>query len=112
MSENDKPVLVYTTCPSLETAETIAGKLVEEGLSACVNIIPGMVSVYVWQGQRQRDEEVVVLVKTVGCLADAVLERINELHPYDVPAGLIIPLAGGSPEFVGWIAAQTAMRQP
>ena len=108
LSEHENPVLVYTTCPSLETAETIAGALVEDSLAACVNIIPGMISVYAWQGQRQQDEEVVVLIKTTAGSAKLVIARIAELHPYDVPAGLVIPTAGGAPPFIDWIKEQTS----
>ena len=110
VSEHDMPVLVYTTCPSVETAEEIAGALVEDSLAACVNIIPEMISVYAWQGQRQRDDEVVMLVKTMAGMANSVIERINELHPYDVPAGLVLPAVGGSSEFVDWIKEQTSQR--
>jgi periplasmic divalent cation tolerance protein len=106
LQENDKPVVVYSTCPSLAVAEEIGSELVERGLAACVNILPGMVSIYVWQGERQRDEEVVVIVKTTEKRANDVIAAICELHPYDVPAALVLPASGGAEDFVDWIRAQ------
>lgn len=108
MDENNKPVLVYTTCPSLAIAEEISFALVEEGLAACVNIIPGMVSIYSWKEGRQRDEEIVAIVKTRSAISDRVVERIIELHPYDVPAALVLPVSGGSSAFLDWIDEQTS----
>ena len=107
MDENNKPILVYTTCPSLAIAEDIGGTLVEEGLCACVNILPRMVSIFSWQGQRERDEEAVMIVKTQSRLADRVTERIVAVHPYDVPAVLVLPVSGGSRSFLDWIEEQT-----
>ena len=108
LSKNDKPVVIYTTCPTLATAEEIGAKLVESGVSACVNILPGMVSIYAWQGQRQRDEEVAMIVKTTEAVAERAIEMINALHPYDVPAALVLPVSGGSAAFMSWISEQTA----
>ena len=62
--EKDTPILVYATFPSLDDAERIGGRLVDDGLAACVNILPGMVSIYVWQGQRQKDEECAMIIKS------------------------------------------------
>ena len=108
MSKNDNPVVIYTTCPTLATAEEIGAKLVESGLAACVNILPGMISIYSWQGQSQRDEELVMIVKTTEAVAERAIETINELHPYDVPAALTLPASGGSAAFMSWISEQTA----
>ena len=112
MDENSTPVVVYTTCPSLDVAEDIGGSLVESGLSACVNILPGMISIYSWQGERQRDEEVSMIVKTQAGIADRVVDKIIELHPYDVPAAIVLPVSGGSHQFLDWISEQTSHGQP
>ena len=108
MDNNTSPVVVYSTCPSLAVAEEIGGQLVEGGLSACVNILPGMIAIYSWQGERQRDEEVVLIAKTQAGLADRVVARIVELHPYDEPAALVLPVSGGSASFLAWIGEQTS----
>ena len=108
MAENDKAILVYSTFPSLAAAEEVGGALVEAGLVACANIIPGMVSIYVWQGERARDQEVAMLLKTTPALAERVVEEVRRRHPYETPAVLVIPVAGGSQPFLDWIARQTS----
>ena len=108
MQANDKPILVYTTFPTLDDAERIGGELVDCGLAACVNIIPGMTSIYIWEDKRQRDSECVGIIKTRGALADAVMAKVRSLHPYDTPALVVLPIEGGSREFLSWIEAQTA----
>jgi periplasmic divalent cation tolerance protein len=104
----DEPVLVYTTYPSLVEAETAGRGLVEAGLAACVNILPGMVSIYRWQGAVERADEVVMIVKTRASLKDRVAAAVREGHRYDTPAILFLPAAGGDKGFVDWIMAETA----
>ena len=104
----DALALVYATFPTLEEAERIGGELVERRLAACVNIIPGMISIYIWQGAKHREQETVILIKTRQALADDVVAQVRALHSYDNPAVIIIPIAGGSADFLQWIAAQTA----
>ena len=99
--------LVYTTAPDLGVAEAIGSQLVEEGLAACVNVLPGMRSIYIWQGEVQKDDEVVALIKTRVALAARVIARIEEMHPYDVPAAFVVPTSGGSAEFLKWVGEQT-----
>lgn len=108
MQENDKAVLVYTTFPSLDVAEEIGAALVDSGLAACVNILPGMVSIYSWQGARQRDSEVVMIVKTRQARSGEAMAEIRRRHPYETPALLLVPVEGGSPDYLAWIADQTA----
>jgi periplasmic divalent cation tolerance protein len=105
---NDKPILIYATFPSLEDAERIGGELVDLGLAACVNIIPGMRSIYIWNGARQSDSESVGIIKTRSALADPVMARVRSLHPYDNPALVVLPIDGGSGDFLRWIEEQTA----
>ena len=104
--------VVYATFPSLAEAERIGGDLVDLGLAACVNIMPGMVSIYVWEGARHRDGEVAMIAKTRASLAPAVVEAVRARHPYANPALLVLPVSGGSDAFLGWIAAQTATAPP
>jgi periplasmic divalent cation tolerance protein len=108
VQENDKPVLVYSTFPSAEAAEAAGVALVDGGLAACVNIVPGMTSIYVWQGARQRESEAVMIIKTQARLADAAIAEARRRHPYTNPAFLVLPVEGGSPDFLAWIAQQTA----
>lgn len=100
--------LVYATFPSLEIAETIGSVLVEARLAACTNIFPRMVSIYRWQGERHRDEEAAMIVKTRRELVAAVMDAIRARHPYANPALLVIPVEGGARAFLDWIREETA----
>lgn len=107
MQENDKAVLIYSTFPSPEAAETVGAALVDAALAACVNIIPGMISIYNWNGARHRDAETVMIIKTRSELAGPVLAETRRLHPYENPALLVVPVSGGSDQYLAWIAEQT-----
>lgn len=104
--KDDTPVLIYSTFPDPGSARAAAGILVERKLAACVNMLPGMRSVYLWQGAVEEAEEVVFIAKTVRAGADAAMAAIADAHPYDEPALLVLPTAGGSVGFCGWIREQ------
>lgn len=105
--ESDCAIVVYATFPSLEAAEDAAGRLVDARLAACVNLIPGMVAIYRWQGERQRDSEVVMIAKSRASLAGQAVAAIREKHPYTNPAVVYWPLAGGSRDYLDWVQAET-----
>ena len=100
--------LVYTTFPSLDAAAETGTELVEAGLVACANILPGMVSIYRWEGRTERADEVVMLLKTTVGRTDAVVEAIRARHPHDVPAVLVLRVDDGLPDFLAWIAGSVA----
>jgi periplasmic divalent cation tolerance protein len=106
--ENDKPVLVYSTFPSLDAAEAAGRELVERRLAACVNILPGMTSIYRWEGAIARDNEVVMIIKTRGSLTDAIIAAVKTLHTYANPALVVVPILAGSAEYLRWIGDETA----
>lgn len=108
MNENDKPVLIYSTYPSAVEAERIGAMLVDRGLAACVNILPGMTAIYIWLGKRQRDTEAAMIIKTRASLAGTAIAEARKLHPYTNPAFVMLPVDGGSADFLRWIAEQTA----
>ena len=108
MAANDKPILIYATFPDEKIAEMVGEVLVDQGLVACVNILPGMVSIYVWEGKRQRDAEVVMIAKTRSRQLDAIVRTIKARHPHATPAIVAVDIAGGSTDFLRWVAAQTA----
>jgi periplasmic divalent cation tolerance protein len=108
LDRNDKPVLIYSTYPSADEAERIGAMLVDRGLAACVNILPGMTSIYIWDGRRQRDSEAAMIIKTRAGLADTAVAEARKLHPYSNPAFVVLPIAGGSDDFLRWILDQTA----
>jgi periplasmic divalent cation tolerance protein len=110
LQENDKTVLIYSTFPSLEAAEKEGAQLVEQGLAACVNILPAMISIYIWNGARHRDAETVMIIKTRRGLADRVIAEARARHAYENPAFLILPVEGGSATFLDWIRDQTDAR--
>jgi periplasmic divalent cation tolerance protein len=97
---------VYTTWPSAAEAEKAGRALVEAKLCACVNILPGMVSVYAWEGKVERGEEAVMILKTRHDLATALIDAIASAHPYDTPAILLLP-AATHPRYAAWIASVT-----
>ncbi len=103
----ERVIFVYTTYPSLVEAEQAGRAIVEERLAACVNILPGMVSHYRWQGAIERGEEVVMIVKTRASLAEAVRKAVKKGHSYTTPAIVFLPVEGGDPGYMSWIAAET-----
>ena len=99
---------VYVTCGDKEEAKSIAGTIVTERLAACANLIPGMTSVYRWQGEIEEGEETVLILKTQASLVDRLTERVRALHSYDCPCVVALPVAGGNPAFLDWITEETA----
>ena len=99
-------VTVLMTVPGAEVAETVVRGLLDERLVACGNVIPGAVSLYRWEGRVHRDEEVVVILKTLRRLVPRVLERAGELHPYDVPELLVQDVIDGSRAYLEWVGKE------
>ena len=100
-------LLCLSTCPDAETATRIARALVEERLAACVNVLPGLQSVYRWQGQIQRDTEVLLLIKTTRARYPALQARLPQLHPYELPELVAVEAADGLPAYLHWVADAT-----
>ena len=103
----ERAVLLYTTYPSLVEAEEAGRALVERRLCACVNILPGMVSVYWWQGAVERGEEVVMIIKTRASLIEPVRAAVRQMHSYTTPAILVLPVEHVDPDYHAWIVAET-----
>src|SRR5437870_10827372 len=106
----ERAVFVYTTWPSVVEAEQAGRALVERRLCACVNILPGMISHYWWEGAIERGEEVVMIIKTRASLADAVRAAVKEMHSYTTPAILVLPIEGGEPGYLDWLMQETETR--
>jgi periplasmic divalent cation tolerance protein len=100
--------VVYTTWPDLASAELAAAALLDARLAACLNILPGMISLYRWEGRNERGTEVVMLIKTRCELADACVDNVRQHHPYTNPAALVLAVAGGAEPFLAWINAATS----
>jgi periplasmic divalent cation tolerance protein len=99
--------LLLSTVPDPATGERIATALVGEGLAACVNILPGLTSIYQWQGEIHRDAECLLLIKTRKSLYSQVESRLLALHPYELPELLAVPVNTGLAAYLQWIQDNT-----
>lgn len=97
--------LIWCPFPDTASAESAIGALLDERLVACGNILPGMVSLYVWQGERHRDAEVGVLLKTDASLLEQAITRLSAIHPYDTPAVLGWRCDAAAPATAAWLGA-------
>jgi periplasmic divalent cation tolerance protein len=102
MSESS-PQLILNTCPDQQTANSIATALVEQGLAACVNIVPGIQSVYRWQGKIERQGEYLLLIKASSDAFSSISARIVELHPYELPEVIAVTIGNGLQPYLDWI---------
>lgn len=98
-------VVVLVTGPDQQTLEKLARRLVEERLAACVNVIPRVRSVYRWQGDVHEDDEALAVLKTTRSAIGPLRDRIHELHPYDLPEFLVLPLEAGSEAYLRWVVS-------
>jgi periplasmic divalent cation tolerance protein len=102
-------VLILTTLPAAADAGAFAEAIVESHLAACVNLLPVMESVYRWDGRVQRDSERQLIVKTSRDRVSALWERVRDLHPYDVPEFIVLPIVDGNDAYLRWIGESTRM---
>ena len=100
--------VIYITCPDHDAGELLASSLVEHRLVACVNVIDGVTSLFHWEGRVDRDPEVLLVIKTRTDLLDVIERRVNEVHPYDVPEVIALPIIGGSKAYLDWIDESVA----
>ncbi len=111
MSMTDQTaILILCTCPDTDSATRISERLVSTRLAACVNRVPGIHSCYVWQGELQTDDEVLLLIKSTSQCYAAVQTLILELHPYELPEIIVVPIDTGHAPYLDWIAANTTER--
>lgn len=101
-------VLVFITVPSAEVGQDIATLLVDEKLAACVNIVPGISSIYCWQEAIQQDDELLLIAKTRSTLFERLATTVKRVHPYDVPEVIALPILAGSNEYLAWIDSVTS----
>lgn len=108
MSDGSEPTLIYMTASGAGEARRIGKALVEARLAACVNLIEGMRSLYWWEGAVQEDAEVVMIAKTRAALVEPLTAKVRELHSYDCPCVVAVPITGGNPAFLAWIVTETS----
>lgn len=100
--------LAFCTCPDADSALRIADALVAERLAACVNVLPGVTSVYRWQGAVERTGEVLLIIKTSAGRLPALTARLPQLHPHELPELVAVQAAAGLPAYLDWVAAETS----
>ncbi len=102
------PVIMFVTASSAEEAELIAKPLVEEKLAACVNILPGLRSIYRWQGELCDESEVLLIIKSQAERVTAIIDRVKEIHSYDVPEVIAIQIQDGAQDYLQWLETSTS----
>jgi len=100
-------IIVYATFPDIQSARKMAGSLINSRIAGCINMLPGMTSVYRWKGVVETAQETVMIVKTSAALRDEVIKAIELGHPYDTPAILSWDIAGGFTKYIDWIMSET-----
>lgn len=101
-------VMVWTTIGRTADGRGMASILVNERLAACVNVLPEMESIYRWKGQVESDVERQLVIKTTAARVPALKARVHELHEYEVPEFIVMPIVGGSEAYLSWIRESTA----
>jgi periplasmic divalent cation tolerance protein len=104
MSSGSEIQIVFCTVPDTDTGRRIAAELVEYRLVACVTLLPGVESIYRWQGEVQRGKEALLMIKICAADYSGVEAAILELHPYELPEIIAVPLAGGLPAYLEWVS--------
>ncbi len=101
-------IVVLVTTPTPERAAEIARALVDERLAACGNVVPGVRSIYRWEGRVQEDAEALLVLKSTRARFEALRDRVLALHPYEVPEVIVLAVEAGSAPYLEWIAAETS----
>lgn len=104
-------VVILSTAPDMLLAKRIAHILIEERLAACIQLSPPVLSIYEWKGKVDSAQEIGLLIKTGADVVDQAVARIVELHPYEVPEVIVVPLIGGHAPYLQWLTAQTQVRK-
>jgi periplasmic divalent cation tolerance protein len=104
---SDEFCFLYSTYPNTEAAMAAARLAIDQKLAACVNVYPPMRSVYMWEANREEQSEVAAFFKTRRALVDAAIAALWAIHDYSVPCFVVLPIEGGSPDYLAWARAQT-----
>ena len=100
----NKEILVFSTSPDEEVGRAMAKTLVRKRLAACVSVVPGVTSIYRWEGQVREDQECLLIIKSTGDQIEGLTGQIEQLHPYELPEVLAVPVTGGLPAYLDWIS--------
>jgi periplasmic divalent cation tolerance protein len=99
----EQVILAFSSCGTVAEADRIAGTLIEEGIAACVNQLPGVTSTYRWQGKVEHQSEVLLMIKTVRSNFEQLRARLQTLHSYELPELIAIPLIAGNEPYLDWV---------
>ncbi len=102
-----KETVTFVTCRDAREARRIARALVSERLAACVNVVPGVTSIYRWEGRVETGREVLLLVKSRAALSRRLAARVRGLHSYRVPETVTVPIVAGNPDYLRWVREST-----
>lgn len=102
-TENPTTLLVYCTCPDESVGHSIASRIVEKGLAGCVNIVPGLTSIYKWEGEMKSGTEILLLIKTPADRCAALTRELTDIHPYELPEIIAVPITSGHQPYLDWI---------
>jgi len=105
MDKNRNILLVFCACPESLTAERLASGLVERKLAACVNVLPAISSVFYWKGKLEKEQEVLLLIKTTQQRFEALRDWLVETHPYENPEVIALDVAAGTDQYLDWVAS-------
>lgn len=103
-TKNDRPAIILSSVPDAESGNRIAQQLIEKKLAACVKVLSACSSTYTWQGKTVCEKELPVMIATTAARAEAALEALIDLHPYEVPEAVILPATGASAAYLDWLA--------
>jgi len=109
MTKPDNLLMVYCTCPDHETAIEMADSIVDANLAACINIIPGLTSIYRWEGKRQQGTEELLLIKTNASRYPDLEKHIVARHPYELPELIAVSIDAGLPAYLSWVNESCAL---
>ena len=98
--------VILVTSPDVDSAIILVRRVVQERLAACGNVIPGLTSVYRWEGELQEDPEALIVLKSTQDVVERLKRRVEELHPYDVPEFLVLPVSHGNSAYLRWVAGE------
>lgn len=102
-----RETVTFVTCKDARQARRIAGALVRERLAACVNIVPGVTSIYAWEGKVEEGREALLVIKSRAGLSRKLTARVRALHSYSVPEVVTFPIASGNPDYLRWVREST-----
>jgi len=108
--ENDQKVVIFITTGTHEEANQLAEVLLKQRKAACINIVPGVGSRFWWEGQLHSDQESLLIVKAKASLLDEIVGLVKEVHSYDVPEVIALPIIGGNPDYLEWIGKELQER--